>query len=66
MSGPHCLICGAPIVSGLYCNDCKWEMRRIRLKTDYDLDSWISESMEETKRVRACECVRPLDSFSSQ
>lgn len=66
MAGSHCLICGVPIVSGLYCYDCLWEMKRIRLRTDENLDSWMELNAQPSKRVRTDEESTTLDHFSNQ
>lgn len=66
MTGSHCLICGAVIVSGLYCYDCKWEMKRIRLESDMDLQDWMDEHSHSSRKLRAYDGTKSLEYFSSQ
>ena len=67
MVSSHCLICGSVVVSGLYCHDCLWEIKRIRLRNEEDLDSWMDGNMHSgNKKVPYNETLRTLESFSSQ
>ncbi|MGC8645482.1 MAG: nucleotide-binding protein [Thermoplasmata archaeon] len=63
MSSSHCLICGKTVVSGLYCYDCLWEIRKVRLKGEEDIDTWIEENMGNRRPVLQEDGVKTLDSF---
>lgn len=65
MVSSHCLICGSMVVSGLYCHNCLWEIKRIRLGDEEDLDSWMEKNMQSGKRVAYYDNNRTLESFSS-
>lgn len=65
MVSSHCLICGSPVVSGLYCYSCLWEIKRIRLRNEEDLDSWMEGNMKSCRKVAYYDNLRTLDSFSS-
>jgi hypothetical protein len=65
MVSSHCLICGEVVVSGLYCHNCLWEIKRIRLKNEEDLDTWMKGSMQSFRKIPYHENLRTLDSFSS-
>ncbi|MDP8011661.1 MAG: hypothetical protein ACP5F1_01190 [Thermoplasmata archaeon] len=45
----RCIICGAPIRNGLglYCSDCLYELKRVRLSDEESLQEFIDKRMEE-------------------
>lgn len=45
----RCIICGAPIKNGLtvYCSDCLYELKRVRLKDEESLQEFIEKHREE-------------------
>jgi len=49
----RCIICGAPIKNnlGLYCSDCLYEIKRVRLADEESLEDYI-ERMREKKIER--------------
>ncbi|MCL4333132.1 MAG: nucleotide-binding protein [Candidatus Thermoplasmatota archaeon] len=65
MVSSHCLICGDIVVSGLYCHECLWEIKRIRLKNDVDLETWMRGSLQPGRKMPLQENTRTLESFSS-
>lgn len=65
MVSSHCLICGSVIVSGLYCHSCLWEIKKIRLRNEVDLDTWIEQNMHSSKKISFDENIKTLDSFNS-
>jgi len=65
MVSSHCIICGAIIVSGLYCHNCMWEIKRIRLNGEQDLESWIDDRLQPTRKAMRPENSTTLESFSS-
>jgi hypothetical protein len=66
MVSSHCLICGSVVVSGLYCHTCLWEIKRIRLKDEVDLDVWMQDNMQSSRKINYYDNLRTLDSFNSQ
>jgi hypothetical protein len=65
MVSSHCLICGDIVVSGLYCHNCLWEIKRIRLRNELDLDTWMEGIMQSSRKVPYYENLKTLESFSS-
>lgn len=65
MVSSHCLICGGIVVSGLYCFDCLWEIKRIRLREEEDLESWMEQNVQSSRKNQYYEKPRTLGSFSS-
>ncbi|MEL9999474.1 MAG: hypothetical protein QXG55_04420 [Thermoplasmata archaeon] len=45
----RCILCGAPIKNGLgvYCSDCLYEIKRVRLKDEESLEDFIQRMMDE-------------------
>ncbi len=66
MVSSHCLICGTVVVSGLYCHSCLWEIKRIRLRNEADLNSWMEDNMRSFRKASFYENIRTLESFSNQ
>ncbi len=66
MASSHCLICGSVVVSGLYCYNCLWEIRRIRLRGESDLDTWMESNMKAARKISCDKNVRPLETFNSR
>ncbi|WP_010916316.1 nucleotide-binding protein [Thermoplasma volcanium] len=60
----HCLICGTPIYSGLYCSDCESEMERSRTSDEESFDEWISKTREKNRISSPPEDTIPLDQFN--
>jgi len=44
----RCIICGAPIKNGLniYCSDCLYELKRVRLADEESLQDFIERHMD--------------------
>ncbi|MEM0127818.1 MAG: nucleotide-binding protein [Thermoplasmatales archaeon] len=63
MTTSHCLICGKSVVSGLYCYDCLWEIRRLRLEGEEDIDSWMEENIAKRRPVPPDSSILTIDSF---
>ncbi len=49
--GSHCLICGTAIGGGLYCKDCEWEIKKIRLGSDEEFETWFNRELNEHKNI---------------
>lgn len=47
----HCLICGASTGGGLYCKDCEWEIRRFRLGSEEDFETWLNFKLLEYRTI---------------
>ncbi|MEM0130332.1 MAG: hypothetical protein QW100_02715 [Thermoplasmatales archaeon] len=63
MASSRCLICGKLVVSGLYCYDCLWEIRRLRLEGEQDIDTWMEENIRRRRPVPPEGYVVKIDSF---
>jgi len=59
----RCILCGAPIKSdlGIYCSDCLYEIKRVRLKDDEPLEDFIDRMMREHITPRNHEKVEKLE-----
>ncbi|MGC8565239.1 MAG: hypothetical protein ACP5R0_01560 [Thermoplasmata archaeon] len=44
----RCIICGAPIKNGLniYCSDCLYELKRVRLADEESLQDFLERHMD--------------------
>ncbi len=45
----RCLTCGSAIISGLYCKDCEWEIKRMRLGNEENFEIWLSSKTGSEK-----------------
>jgi hypothetical protein len=59
----RCIICGAPIREGtsMYCIDCLYEMKRVRLKDDEPLEEFIERKRENNVELKTHENVAKLE-----
>ncbi|MGC8992494.1 MAG: hypothetical protein ACP5JE_02890 [Thermoplasmata archaeon] len=59
----RCIICGAPIREGtsMYCIDCLYEMKRVRLKDDEPLEEFIERNRENNVELKTHENVAKLE-----
>ncbi len=59
----RCILCGAPIREGLgvYCSDCLYEIKRVRLKDDEPLEDFIDRMMSEHVTARDHDRLEKLE-----
>ena len=59
----RCLICGKILHDPLsiYCPECEYELKRVRLKGEESLEEWIERMRENNTSLRIPEGVKTLD-----
>ena len=59
----RCLICGKPLHDPLsiYCAECEYELKRVRLADEENVEEWIERMRENNTTPRISEGVKTLD-----
>ncbi|MGC8585223.1 MAG: hypothetical protein ACP5RZ_01990 [Thermoplasmata archaeon] len=59
----RCIICGAPIREGtsMYCVDCIYEIKRVRLKDEETLEDFIGKMKDKYTEQKSHENVAKLE-----
>ena len=68
MEENRCLICGKKLRDPLaiYCPECEYELRRVRLADEESVEEWMERMREEKEERKDLKGVKPLDFYSLQ
>ena len=68
MEENRCLICGKKLRDPLaiYCPECEYELRRVRLADEESVEEWMERMREEKEERKDLKGVKPLDFYSAR